>query len=468
MISRLDIFLEEYKLTDKSQIGFTKNARTQDHMFVLKTLIDKYTSKAGDKLYACFVDFKKAFDSVIHQGMKLKLKEFSISGKFYDVINSMYSRTKVCVRIGDTHTNFFKSEIGVRQGDVLSPNFFKKFVNDLPSYLSECPDPVNVNGNHLLCLMYAGDIVLLSTSSEGLQQRFDGLYIFCKDWCLDLNVSKTKFLIFNKAGRLLKENLHVCFVDEYLECLQHYRYLGVYFSASGIFNYVQQDIFNMARKASFKLIKLVTSVEPSIKTSLHLYDHLIKPIVLYGSEIWGVFKTNTKACKKEENFLFPFIYKDSMTDKSQLSFLKYILGVNKYPSNLAVMSETGRLPMYFSFIISIVKYLYRLENISEGLLKESYMSSKRLHHKGLQSWYTTAMYILQLLGLKISSCTNLTLSHLVNVKRKLIKMYTSYWNQERDKHMNSGKLDTYFSLKKNFQHGALFIFDKFSSQKSYL
>ena len=89
--------------------------------------------------------FRKAFDSIIHPGMKLKLKEFNTSSKCYEVINSMYSRTKVCVRIGDTHTNVFKSEIGVRQGDVLNPNFFKIFVNDLPSYLSKCPDPANVN-----------------------------------------------------------------------------------------------------------------------------------------------------------------------------------------------------------------------------------------------------------------------------------------------------------------------------------
>ena len=42
-----------------------------------------------------------------------------------------------------------------------------------------------------------------------------------------------------------------------------------------------------------------------------------------------------------------------------------------------------------------------------------------------KSWYTSAMYILQLLGLKLSSCTNLTLSHLVNiVKRKLIRKST--------------------------------------------
>ena len=362
--SRLDKFLEDNELIDKSQIGFTKKARTQDHMFVLKTLIDKYTNKAGGKLFACFVDFKKAFDSVIHPGLKIKLKEMNISGKFYDVINSMYSKTKLCVRIGENRSNFFKSDIGVRQGDVLSPNLFKFFINDLPSSLSECLDPVNVNGNTLQCLMYADDIVLLSTSSEGLQQRLNILNEFCKEWCLDLNVSKTKILIFNKAGKLIKDTLY--YSDECLECVQHYRYLGVYFSASGMFNYGQNDIFNKARKATFKVTKLITSAEPSVRTSLHLYDHLIKPILLYGSEIWGVFKTNSKACKKDESFLFPSIYKTSFADKSHVSFLKYTLGVNKYSSNLAALSETGRLPMYFSVIISIVKYLHRLENSSDG------------------------------------------------------------------------------------------------------
>ena len=98
-------------------------------MFVLKTLIDKYTNKAGDKLFACFVDFKKAFDSVIHLGMKIKLKELNISGKFYDVINSMYSKTKLCVSLGDTRKYvFFKSDIGVRKGDVLSPNLFSSLL----------------------------------------------------------------------------------------------------------------------------------------------------------------------------------------------------------------------------------------------------------------------------------------------------------------------------------------------------
>ena len=79
-------------------------------MFVLKTLIDKYTLKGGDKFYACFDDFKKAFDSVIHPGLTLKLNELQISGKFYDVVSNMYSNSKLCVKLGDTHTEFFTSE----------------------------------------------------------------------------------------------------------------------------------------------------------------------------------------------------------------------------------------------------------------------------------------------------------------------------------------------------------------------
>ena len=56
--SRIDKFIKEHNLVDHNQIGFQKGSRTSDHMFVLKTLIDKYTAKNG-RLYACFVDFKK-------------------------------------------------------------------------------------------------------------------------------------------------------------------------------------------------------------------------------------------------------------------------------------------------------------------------------------------------------------------------------------------------------------------------
>jgi hypothetical protein len=43
-------------------------------MFVLKTLIDKYTQQGSKHLYTCFVDFRKAFDTVWHIGLLYKLR----------------------------------------------------------------------------------------------------------------------------------------------------------------------------------------------------------------------------------------------------------------------------------------------------------------------------------------------------------------------------------------------------------
>jgi hypothetical protein len=56
---------------------------------------------------------------------------------------------------------FFPLNVGVKQGENLSPSLFKIFVNDLPSYLPNTSDPVNVNGEDVHFLMYADDIIYI-------------------------------------------------------------------------------------------------------------------------------------------------------------------------------------------------------------------------------------------------------------------------------------------------------------------
>lgn len=124
--------------------------------------------------------------------------------------------------------------VGVRQGDVLSPNLFKIFINDLPSYLATSEDPVHLNDKRIDCLLYADDVILLSTSAFGLQQKLNLLQTFCEDWCLSINIEKTKVVIFNKAGRLIKSHRFVIF-DNVVSCTNSYKYLGILFTASGTF-----------------------------------------------------------------------------------------------------------------------------------------------------------------------------------------------------------------------------------------
>ena len=78
------------------------------------------------RLYAFFVDFRKFFDTVIHVGITLTLLKGNTGTK---IIKSMYSKSKSCVRVDDLVTNFFKTSVGVKQGDYLNPTLFKLFIN---------------------------------------------------------------------------------------------------------------------------------------------------------------------------------------------------------------------------------------------------------------------------------------------------------------------------------------------------
>ena len=70
--SRLTNYLESNKIIKANQIGFRKKYRTADHIFVLKTILDSLF-KNNKSLDVCFVDFKKAYDSIWRKGFFYKL-----------------------------------------------------------------------------------------------------------------------------------------------------------------------------------------------------------------------------------------------------------------------------------------------------------------------------------------------------------------------------------------------------------
>ena len=360
----------------------------------------------------------------------------------------MYQMSKSCVRIKSEITGFFPIHLGVKQGDNLSPNFFKIFINDLPKYLQDTADPVFVNKRPLHCLMYADDVILLSTSAAGLQQKLDKLGIYCNDWCLKINTSKTKVLIFNKAGRHLKQGFN--FKNVQLDCVSHYKYLGLFFSASGSFSFAQKELFQKAQKAYFKLCKDFLSLNPNINISMHVFDHTIKPILLYGSEIWAYFDP-FKSKLKNGAFTFDQIYGKLFCEKLHTRFCKFILGLHRKTTNIAVMSELGRFPLHFNIIRSMIKYWYRLENLGSSfpLLKDAYLSSKELHAKKISSWYGSVQTLFtKLHGIKdLHNASPYTFSRLSNKHMKT--HYYNEWRQLMNKY-SDGKLCTYSTFKDNF------------------
>jgi hypothetical protein len=142
----------------------------------------KYVKKLRKPLYACFVDLKKAFDSVWHTGLYLKLLRQNIRGKCFNIIESMYKQSTTCIKMNNYLTQSFKVAAGVKQGEMLSPTLFDLFTNDIPDCLSVDCDTPFLNSQDIRCLMYADDLILLSPS--GLQNAINNLSKYCTKWHL--------------------------------------------------------------------------------------------------------------------------------------------------------------------------------------------------------------------------------------------------------------------------------------------
>ena len=84
-------------LTD-AQFGFIPGYGTQDAIFALYSVIAK-TLRKGKRLYCCFVDYVKAFDSASHYMLWQKLLKCDISGNLLILIKYMYSKLKSCVKL---------------------------------------------------------------------------------------------------------------------------------------------------------------------------------------------------------------------------------------------------------------------------------------------------------------------------------------------------------------------------------
>ena len=212
------------------------NNRTADHVFTLQTLIDMYVHNHNGKIYACFVDFRKAFDSVWHNGLLNKLLQINLEGSFYNLIKSLYSKSSCSIKIDQYQTRPFQYTRGVRQGCILSPLLSNLYINDLPfSFENILSDPfVLPNGTKLNALLYADDLIILSRSKTGLQNCLNTLATYCNTWMLSVNPQKTKIMVFQKRAKKCSEQTFYI-GNQAIDVVQDYTYLGTKISSSGNF-----------------------------------------------------------------------------------------------------------------------------------------------------------------------------------------------------------------------------------------
>ena len=359
--NRLNPLLEKENIYCKEQAGFRKDHRTTDHIFLLREIIKKYTTK-NKILYTCFVDFSKAFDSICRQSLMEKLQKIGINGYFLQIIKSIYETTTNSLIYNESISKMFTSNIGVKQGDTLSTILFNLYINDLPKSLI-CAGNNPIYFNNIIetsCLKYADDLVLMSTSKDGLQKCLDNLESYCTKWKLEINMEKTKVILFNRQGSLIKKHKFTYKLN-HIDIAREYKYLGFIFTCSGSTNAGITNLINQAKKAWFSIqYYLSVSKNKNIDIYLKLFDSKVKPILLYACEAWAdTFKIDSNITN--------LLLKNKL-EKFQITVLKQLLGVSQKTTNISVLLELGRYPISINIQYQAIKYFLRFSNINKDRL----------------------------------------------------------------------------------------------------
>ena len=232
-----------------------KTYSTKDHIFTLYACTEKYMLRYG-KFYVACVDFSKAFDTAQHPILWNILLRAGGKGRMSRILKSMYSNA--CVRCDSSCTECFDFLQGLKQGRLLSPTLLSLFLNKLAHDMtSSGRHGVQFSPNDIesFIMLFADEIILMSATIAGLQIQLNVLHDFTQRLHLNVNLSKTKVMIFRKGGHLSVKEQWV-FGNQRLEVVNSYKYLGFIFSTKLSFDVATNgEHLTHARRGTFEIIK---------------------------------------------------------------------------------------------------------------------------------------------------------------------------------------------------------------------
>ena len=266
----------------KEQAGYRSNRSTIDQIFILRNIIEQ-SIEWQSALYINFIDFEKAFDSIHRDSLWSIMRLYGIPNKIISIIKSLYDQFGCAVIDGSETTEWFQVKTGVKQGCNMSGFLFLLVID----WIMKNTVGNGENGirwkftSKLDDLDFADDIALLSSTINQLQQKTDKLVNNSKNVGLKTNREKCKILRINTPN----EN-PITINGEAVEEVKKFEYLGATVSDQGGGAEDLHNRINKARNAFNRLKNIWNSNNITRKTKIRLFNSLVKPVLMYGSETW--------------------------------------------------------------------------------------------------------------------------------------------------------------------------------------
>ena len=377
----LEIQLSQWAESDNKraygQAGFCPNHNTIDHLVTLHILMEKSRLK-GETLYCCFVDFKKAFDTVPRVGLWQRLQDIGVLTNLCMGVHRIYQRVLCRLKGRNRLSQPFESNMGVKQGCPLSPTLFGLCIDKLEEVLLMTMQEEGCNDPHIgiyviLLLLYADDVVFF-TQSMGILGKF------CQDSGLMVNVSKTKLMVVRTKP--LKDPPKVHYAGQLIEVVPTFKYLGIEIPANHRWHTCMERRLAAGKSKYCQFENDCSHTDTKCwKIRCILFDAYVLQTILYGVEVWG-------------GSISLSTWND--IEKLQKAFIRRHLGIKSTTPYVLMLLETGRRPIEIYAMVRVLRYVTRIHQMNDNRLPKKAWAASTCLQKTKKSKVLSTGWVLDL------------------------------------------------------------------------
>ena len=353
LYERLTKWVEDNSLLNMFQAGFRAGFSTMDHIFSLSSIARKFIGRKK-KLYTCFVDFKAAFDKVNRQALIYKLSCLGISRKFLLMYSNFIASSNAKVWDGSEFSDWFETTAGVPQGCILSPLLFALFIDEICDLL---PGGVLFSNILVKVLLYADDLVMLADNPASLQMQVNKLQSFCLTWGLQINIQKTKVLIFEARQSRRRPEENWCLNNERIEVVQEFKYLGVLLTHN--LNFTKHSIAKCKEaKLALNMMwpKFFSNQNVDLASKYRVFNATVNASMSYGVQVFGYI---------------PFESFESL----HRHFFKRLFRLPNSTPNYAIYVESGITPIYIQSLKANADFIVKIMRRSDRCLHKTILKN---------------------------------------------------------------------------------------------
>ena len=292
------------------QYGFMPDKGTRNAIFTLRMLSERSIQHQQNS-YICFIDYKKAFDRVRHKRLFKILKDVGLDEKDQRIIYNLYHLQKGAIKLTNGLTEWTEINRGVRQGCVMSPDFFNLYSEHILRRLEESNDGVTINGVCINNIRYADGTALIADSGEGLQKLLDLGLDASSDEGLEINCKKTFCMVVSKERQPPTCNL-IC-KGTGIEQVNSFNYLGSMLTSDGRCEKEIRRRIEIAKTSFNQMSPVLKDRKLSIPLKVRLLKCFIWSVLLYGCESWTLSAALTRNIETTEMWFYRRMLRVSYT-----------------------------------------------------------------------------------------------------------------------------------------------------------